>query len=507
MIFLKDCIMGIDMGTSNIKVGVFNLKGALIYQSKKQNIAINDNEYYKYDRLKILKTLYLCIKDVLEYIKDKYNVLSIGISGMAESGLPVDTDGKPLMDIIPWFDNRNEKQLKFCKSNFDPYYIYKKTGLKIQTKCPVLKIMWIKDNYPDIYNKMAYWLCVEDYVICEMTGIISTEVTIANRTMAMDVNKLSWSDDILKLCGLKENIFPDIYNTGSVVGTLKKDIAQLTGLTEGIPVSGTGHDHLCASFILGAVNSGDILNSMGTAESLIKINDKLMVDRNSLNNGFSGGRHVLNDKFYTMGGINNSGGTVNWFFKNVLGCNDTDLYKKIREFNGMLDDIPSEIVFLPHLLGCSVPHDPDSKASFIGLVNSHTKLDMLKSVYEGLSLEFKKLLKNLQKNKYTSNSLIATGGSTNNKKWMQIKADILGKDILIPHVDEAVCLGSAVLGGIGSKIYYDYKEALNKICYDYSIIKYNRGANKKYNAIYNEIYSRLYDCLSSINKTIGKVID
>ena len=214
---------------------------------------------------------------------------------MAEAGLAVDKDGTPLTNIITWFDRRTEPQVKWWKENKYDFEIYKRTGLIIHPRCSINKIMWIKENMPEAYKKTAQWLCMEDYVLFILSGVFATDVSMANRTMAMDLKRAEWSDDIITIAGINKNIFPPISPSGTVIGKVNSETSRCTGLKEGIPVVTGGHDHLCASLSSAVAHEGDMFDSMGTAESFVLINDSIddeMIDM--LNkSGFSIGNYVM----------------------------------------------------------------------------------------------------------------------------------------------------------------------------------------------------------------------
>lgn len=499
-----DYLMGIDIGTTHIKVGIYNINGKKISLSRRVNNLYKDksgNSYYNPEEL--VETVYSCINEAIDNFNGEISIICV--AGMAESGLMIDKEGEPLFGIIPWFDERNVKELDWFRQNFDPLYIYQNTGLKIQAKSSLLKIMWIKENERHIYDKCAYWLNVEDYVVYCLTEEIATEISLANRTMAMDIKKSIWHKDIINKCGIREDIFPQILHSGEPIGKINKEVSSKTRLKEGIPVSIGGHDHLCAAFALGAVEENMMLNSMGTAESLVQIKRVLEATKENLELGFSVGRYVVKDLFYLIGGINNSGRAITWFGKNVLGFSNKNMYDRLKSHEKRMGNGATQILFLPHLTGSSVPVlDNNSKASFIGLKPQHTSSDLVKSVYEGLSYEFRLLYETMNKSsKNTDKGLIVTGGSIKNDCWINIKSNVLNTQLHIPCVEEAVCMGAAMLGGLGLGIYSSVNDVLKNVNYDIRTVKPVHELSREYDYIYNCCYKKLYRSIIEINDLLG----
>lgn len=512
---MKKLLLGLDMGTTHIKAAICDLYGRQESLSICDSHVIYENEdrsYSSFNPQEIKKSVYHVLSDAISKLQGDYEIMGISVSSMAEAGLAVDKYGTPLTNIITWFDHRTEPQVKWWKENIDDFEIYKRTGLIIHPRCSINKIMWIKENMPEAYKKMAQWLCMEDYVLFILSGVFATDVSIANRTMAMDLRKAEWSDEIITMAGVNKSLFPPISPSGTAVGKVNSETSSCTGLKEGVPVVTGGHDHLCASLSSAVAHDGDMFDSMGTAESFVLIND--IIDDEMISNlyksGFSIGNYVVQGQYYIMGGLLSSGGSIEWFCNNFINCNKNEVnpYERLDELAEKMQEGPSGILYLPHINGGSAPHpDAESKGAFIGIKSGHSTSDILKSIYEGISFESRNMKETLEQIvKKEIRNFKVNGGSTRNKTWMKTKANVLGTNIEIPCIEEPAASGAALLAGIGAGVYENIDSMVKLLSIKSRIVEYDMAVAEKYDYIYNLGYKNLYSTLQPINQVLNSNI-
>lgn len=505
---MKTLLMGIDIGTTHIKTAVFDCNG------RQEALTVVDNPVFRtnnglhfYDPVEIQKKVFTTIKNTLKQLDGEYEIAGVSVASMAEAGVPVDRHGKCIYHIIPWFDPRTKAQAEWWEKNFEPLKIYEETGLILRPKYSLNKIMWLKQNEREIYDRTAYWLCMEDYILYILSGSICTERSIANRTMAMSVKDGKWSEKMLQIAEIRTDIFPTIFNSGTVIGKVNRQAAERTLLKEGTPVVTGGHDHLCAALASGAVNQGEVFDSMGTAESLVATTDYIQTTINNFFSGFSVGWHVVDNKFYIMGGMSDSGGAVEWFCKNILSpkANEFQPYDQLAELGKEMKREPTGIFFIPHLSGSGAPNvDSNARGAFIGIRAEHTKADLLKAVYEGVSYEFRHMKERLEEiSDLRINKLILGGGSTKNYDWMETKADIMNQELVIPSISQPATLGAALLAGIGVGIYKNAVDAVKNMDISCTIVHNRAEKSFAYNLLYNNGYKRLYASLKPFNEILN----
>ena len=445
-------LIGIDLGTTNCKVGLFDREGNDITVLTRPMITYTDKKLGMYYHAKELwENIYDMLKEVKQLAGEEIG--AIGITSMSETGLLVDKEThEEKTNLLPWFNQNSKKAAAFVKTQDDPYHRFTKTGLRVNHKFGLSKILFLKEVDERLLDN-AVWLSTSDYIAFKLTDVFATDYTLAARTYALDINTKKWDEDWIRKLGLSPEIFPQVLNSGERVGLVKAEL----GLGEGIAVAICGHDHLCASVGAGLLQVGSVFNSMGTAETVVGITAELGLNEKKFDSLVTFGNHVLTDMCYWMKSIQTSGGCVEWMRNNLYENHLS--YGEIIEILEKKADDPTGILFFPYLSGGSGTKGELDSATFMGLTKEHDKGDMIKSVFEGLSYQFdyvKEGLKDVLDVELDEFTVV--GGSTKNKAWMQLKADITGAKLDLPEEPEATLLGAVIVAGIGLGIYQDVKE-------------------------------------------------
>ncbi|HET6871533.1 MAG TPA: FGGY family carbohydrate kinase, partial [Sporolactobacillaceae bacterium] len=304
-------LLGIDIGTTHTKVGLFDLEGRLIKMAVRPTESYLDptgHVYLNADRL--WETTITCIKEVVE--KQDEDVSVIGIASMAETGLLIDrSTGLARTDLIPWYSRCAETEADLIASSDDLYERFKKSGLHASFKYGLAKLLWVKRQDPHLLQN-AVWLSTADFIAFKLTGKMGTDYTLAARTFAFRLDEKRWDEEWIHSFGLLDSLFPEASPSGTCLGRVTREVGQHLGLVEGTPVAISGHDHVCAAFAVGATRSGVVFDSMGTAETLFGSLDERPLTRADFNTGLSYGCHVLKDHYFWLGGVQSSGGSVEW---------------------------------------------------------------------------------------------------------------------------------------------------------------------------------------------------
>lgn len=442
-------LLGLDIGTTHIKAAVLNenleVKALHIEDNNTINIAGNGQVYLAEN---LWNTALKCIKEVVKEI-NPLDIAAVSVSSMAEAGVPLDIDKKPLYPIIPWSDMRAKNQMDRLMKEVGGYEIYKKTGLISHPKHSIARLMWLRENEENIYDKIEYWLSVGDYIIFKLSGEIVTDSTLACRTMLYNLKEKVWDKDLVKYLGHK-NILPKVVEPGTKVGNILEEITKVTGISKNTAVVAGAHDHICAAIALGIKSEDEILDSMGTSEVLVGTQQIPELSEEFYKLGFNQGCFPGN-RYYWMTSTPASGGSIEWLRK--LLSIDKELPYSFFDNNEKIDEV-SKVIYMPYLNGRGTPHvDPQKRGAFTGLSMDTDLYDIIKAVYEGISYENKWIIETLENAKSRKvNKIKLVGGSTNNSTWMKVKCNILNKRLLISSINEASAAGAAVLAGLGIKI-------------------------------------------------------
>jgi len=444
---MRDAFMGIDIGTTHCKVGLFDVNGRLIGMARYDDRTYADEDGDYYDPEEIWQSVQHGMAKVLSSAEG-YNLVAIGITSMAETGLLINLqDGSPCTPFIPWFDMRAMEQVRFIKASIDQMEIFSKTGLRASYKHGLPKLLWLLHKRGQLPRNVK-WLSAADYIAFKLTGAMATDCTLAARTFAYDLKNNAWNVELLNRMGIRVDIFPRVVESGTNVGFLKSEICAKLNITGEIPVCICGHDHLCAAFGAGVVNPGSILDSMGTAETLVGIIPGRQLGEVEWSTGLSFGKHVSGGCYFWMGGLSASGGSVEWmrYVLSDLPLGYDDLFVLLKHAS----EEPTGILYFPYLSGGSSPISGiPLEGAFVGLKRNHKRHDIAKAILEGVAYEVEYMRQVAQETlNVEMDNIIAVGGGTQNKYWLKIKANVFGSPIKVLSMPESALMGAAFLAAL-----------------------------------------------------------
>ncbi len=485
-----EILLGVDLGTTNVKCVAYTPAGEAIAQASRPTPIVQQGiRRAAHDPGSLWREMATVISRVAATLPAKSQVVGLAIASIGEAGVPLDAHGQPLYPIIAWYDERTARQSLWWAQALGEEAIYRRTGLPLGHTFTINKLMWLRDNEPAVYAQMQRWLCVSDYMVYRLTGEQCMGYSLASRTMALDLAERRWSSDMLACADLDAALLPELAPEGSLAGRIQPEAARATGLKEGTPVYVGGHDHACGALAMGAYRPGVVLDSTGTTEAqltaLNDISDRLMHPDLS----FCLGAHVARGRFYATGSILGAGSMLHW----VAGL----LWPALSDGSDALTALTqaaSESVIgahglylLPHLAGAGSPdRDSTARGVWVGLNLEHTRADLARAAIEGLAFELRLLWETLERfTHYPIERVIVIGGGARNRLWTQIKADATGRVLDVPTQTEAVTLGAAILAGMGAGVYADEQDAYQHVRFDQVIPDLQRAAE----------YERLYDVL------------
>lgn len=488
-------LLGIDIGTTHCKAGFFKENGSVIKIAvRPTNTHFNQQGEPFFSPDEIWGNIASCLQEILLGCEEK--VSAIGITSMAETGLLLDRQtGRPRTNFIPWFSRCAEAEAEEISKEDSPFLRFQKSGLHNSYKYGLAKILQMKKQDENILEG-AVWLSASDYIAFRLTGNFATDYSLAARTFAFRIDQLTWDQPWIKHFDLPDQLFPEALPSGSKMGvTQTEELAEL-GISPGIPVTIAGHDHLVAALAVGAINPGIVFDSIGTAETMVGAFEKKQLTEMDYASGMTFGCHIVRDRFFWMGGISASGGSIEWFRGQF--ADQKMSYEEIMSLSSNVKAGPSRILYYPYLSGSGSPQPgPFARGAFIGLKTSHQRKDLLKAMMEGTAYELESIRRSAERiSGHPINQMISVGGGTKNKYWLQIKADITNCHLTIPEINEATLLGAAITAGIGTGVYKSEEEAVSAVQFIHSKeIVPNQVYHQEYKCLYEEGYMGLQEPL------------
>lgn len=492
---MPDVLLGLDVGTTNIKAVAITPPGELVAQAARHTPSYfpePGQEEHNPDEL--WQTVRGTIQDMTAKLPAGTKILGMAIASMAEEGVPLSETGDVLYPFIVWHDKRTRPQWQWWEEHVGAAEVYRRTGLFLHPMYSVMKLMWLAQNHPAAFAAARRFLCVEDFVIWHLTGQQATSYSIASRTMAFNLATHSWDETILAKAGIPLDMFPRAHPSGTVVGAVNGAAATETGLSEGIPVAIGGHDHLCAALAAGAVDPQTALDSSGTTETLIVTLTQPHLDEGMMDAGYGQGCHVLADQYALNAGVPMGGAALEWL-AGLLKISIEHLVNEARQ-------APSGsggLYFLPHLRGSGTPNrDPNSVGMFFGLSDASERSHIARAALEGVCYEIALNFQHLKRLAGIELSrLRVVGGGSRSPFWNQLKADITGLPVEVPKVNEATACGAALLAGLGVGVYKDWQEIAALVPLQ-ATYEPDQKQHTNYTDRLEQVYSKLYLAVKGI---------
>lgn len=420
-------IIGIDIGTTHIKSGLFAADGT-VKNLVKDFTELSEDEQGSFYRPEYLEQVIR--KQILNIRENQIEIDGIAVTGMAEAGLVLNIKTGQVSQIIPWFDQRT-KGIVLEMDEPEEYDRYKKTGLRNSFKYGVYKYLWLLNSL-QWKKEDTKWLSVCDYVVYLLTGKIVTDPSFAARTYLYNITEGDWDTGLLKEHDLQRSNLPVVIPSGSIAGNYKGT---------DIPVALCGHDHICAAYGMQLTDSG-LCNSCGTAETFVGLKDCFEGNRTEFDRGIVYGPYVDGKHFFALTNISSSGQSVEWIRKQLTGQEIS--YQEIDEILKQANPDPTDILYFPYLSGVGTPYfEPEARAAFLGLNPSHQWRDLLVAVIDGISYQAKWVI-GLGYGK-TIDHILCVGGATNSSGWMQRKTNVLGFPVWVPEIEEGTLYGAVKL--------------------------------------------------------------
>lgn len=483
--------LGIDLGTSSVKIILVDENGDIVASmSKEYDIYFPFPNWAEQNTKEWWDATKEGIRELIEkYRIDSNDIKSIGLSGQMHGLVMLDKNFNVLYPAILWCDQRTQKECDYINTFINKKDLSLNTGNKALTGFTAPKILWIRNNRKDIYDKIAYILLPKDYIRFKLTGELAIDVADASGTLLFDVKNRRWSNFILKKLNIPIELLPKVYESYECTGYVSKEAALETGLKEGTMVVGGAGDQAAAAIGTGVVKNGEVTVSLGTSGVVFaSLNDFYLEEENRLHSFCH-----ANGKWHVMGVMLSAALCLKWWVENVNNNNYDELLEGAERVEAGSDNL----LFLPYLMGERTPYsDPNAKGAFIGLNMIHNKYHMTRSILEGVAFGLKDSLRLIENMGININTVRLNGGGAKSRLWRHIIADVFNKKIEIINSTEGPALGAAILAAVGYGYYKDVNEACESLIKVVDEIYPNEENAKKYERLYG-IYSNLYNILKT----------
>ncbi len=509
---MKTLILAHDLGTTGNKATLFDPQGNMVassfYPYPTYYPRINWAEQEANDWWKAV-----CVSTQTLLKKSKvspHQIACVSFSGQMMGCLPVDRKGYPLRRAIIWADQRGESQAKLFREKIEEKEVYRITGHRISPTYSACKIMWVKENEPEVFKDTFKTLHAKDYIIFKLTGKFVTDYSDASGMNLFDLEKKQWSEPILEATDIPIEILPELHSSLEVAGEILSAPAKMMGLLPGIPVVIGGGDGPCASVGAGVVEEGSFYNYLGSSSWIAVASKSPGKDPEMRTFTF---HHLHPELYMPAGTMQAAGGSYQWVKENLCKLEtraaemaEIDPYKILDTKVVSVSPGANSLIFLPYLMGERSPHwNPKARGAYIGLTVKHKKEHIIRATLEGIAFNLRIILDILEKEvlQKEAKEITVIGGLALSPVFCQILADIYNKRIKKPAlVEEATSLGAAIAGGVAVGLFKELKEAKKLVKSEFT-----NQPDFRYRNYYEKLYKTFKESYKALLPIYEKLVE
>ena len=463
-------LLGIDAGTTAMKVALYGEDGALRASSVQEyqvetpaegRVEIEAEEYWR-----------ACVAGVREVLGMSRvppdEIKGLAITSQGETFVPVDSSGRPLRPAIVWLDNRAIKESEDIARNFGASRVFKVTGQpEVVPTWTACKVLWLKRHEPETFHKAHKILMVEDYLIHRLTGLYATDCSVVSSTIYLDINRGDWWDEMLDFIGISREKLPALTFSGRAIGTLRKEAAAKTGLSAETLVAGGAMDQVAGAISAGNIAPGRATETTGTALALtVTLERPICDERYKIPCHY----HAWEGGYMLMAWAESAGLALRWF-RDVFGTQEKlvaesaelDAYDLLAASAEKIPPGCEGLLALPHLTGAACPEfDPHARGVFFGVSLKHSRGHFVRAIMEAVAFMLRRNLDLVEDMGIEVKEVTSLGGAAKSALWNQIKADVLERPILALSSEMGAAAGAAMLAGIASGSFKNLSQAYER---------------------------------------------
>ena len=411
-------------------------------------------------------------------------VVGLGLTGQMHGSVFLDASGEVIRRALLWNDQRTEAQCREITDAVGEERLIQITGNPALTGFQAPKVLWLRDEEPENYSRVARVLLPKDYIRLRLTGEYATDASDAAGTLLLDARERDWSAEILAALEIPAEWMPAVFEGPERTGELGRSVAGELGLPPGVPVSAGGGDNAAAAVGVGVIDAGLLSSSIGTSGVLFAPADEFAPDPSGRIHAFC---HAVPGEYHLMGVTLSAGGSLRWW-RESLGKGYDELVQAASE----IEPGAEGLIFLPYLSGERTPHlDPRARGAFFGLTARHGVAHMTRALVEGVVFSLKDSLEIMRRLDLTVGQVRATGGGARSALWRELQADVYGVPIHRTTADEGPAYGAALLAGAAAGVYSDVEAACSTVRLRDEVTEPDPKRTRIYDQLY-EVYRSLY---------------
>jgi xylulokinase len=489
-----------DVGTTSVKTALYNMEGELIHKViRDYSLNSPQLDWYEVDSETYWNGVIDGFKEIIESPNvSPHLIKSISGCSQGETSIFLDRDDIPLRPAIVWYDNRARKEVDELTAIINADEFYRTTGLlEVDTTWSAPKLLWVKNNEPDLFNRTRKILLVEEYIVYKFTGRFVGSASLSSSTALIDVHRREYWGKTVDYIEARDKL-PEIIEEGSIVGNIKPEIADELGLHKDVIVVKGAIDQVSSALGAGNVKPGIITEITGSALAVVVTLDSIDLKQEAK---LPYQAHVVKNRYALLPYAQTAAITYKWFrdaFSSELEKNNRrggSGYERLNELARTIPPGSEGLVFLPFLAGASFPeNDSYAKGVFYGITLKHQRAHFARSIIESIGFMLKKIMTSVEDYGVRIEEIHSMGGGARSDLWLQIKSDICNYRIVKMKEEDSSTLGAAILASVQAGDYTSIDEAVAVMVKKGKTFNPDKSKNETYMrsfALYNELYERL----------------
>jgi len=481
--------IGVDLGTSAVKLLLMNSQGEIINSvTREYPLYFPKNGWSEQNPEDWYTQTVDGVKEMIAGVNAS-EVAGISFGGQMHGMVLLDENDQVIRPAILWNDGRTEEETAFLNEEIGMDKLAQYTANIAFAGFTAPKILWVKKNEPENFKKIAKIMLPKDYLAYRFTGVFSTDYSDASGLLLLDVANKKWSREMLDICGITEDVLPKLYESYEATGKLTAEAAAAMGLSENVVVAAGAGDNAASAVGTGTVGDGRCNISMGTSGTIFISSKYFKLPANNTIHSFC---HA-DGNYHLMGVVMSAASTNKWWNEEVLHTKD---FAAEQANIKKLGDNP--VFFLPYLMGERTPHnDTRVRGMFFGMSMDTTREDMTQAVFEGVAFAFRDSVEIVRSLGIDLKSSKICGGGAKSPLWIKIMANVLNLDLEVLKNEQGPSLGGACLAAVACGEYKTVEEISSKVFEIREVVHPDPELVKKYDEKY-ETFKKLYPAVKGI---------
>lgn len=481
--------IGIDLGTSSVKLVLMAADGTIVRTaSEKYPLYFPHPGWSEQNPQDWWSAVQKGMQELLTE-DDAAQVAGISFGGQMHGLVILDENDRVIRPAILWNDGRTVKETDYLNEVIGKEVLSARTANIAFAGFTAPKILWVRDNEPENFAAIAKIMLPKDYIAYCLTGVHSCDYSDASGMLLLDVKNKCWSQEMLDICGIRQEQMPGLYESYEKIGVVKPELAKQFGLGENVLVAAGAGDNAAAAVGTGTVGDGSCTVSLGTSGTIFISSKDFCVDENNALHAFC---HA-DGQYHLMGCMLSAASCNSWWMDQILG---SDAYEQEQAAITKLGD--NHVYFLPYLMGERSPHnDPQARGTFIGMTMDTTRTDMTQAVLEGVAFAMRDSYEIAKSLGIDIRSVKMCGGGAKSPLWKQIMCNVLGVEVQVLKSEEGPGMGGAMLAAVADGVYPSVEAAAESIVEVVDTILPDPELTAKYEARY-QAFKKIYPTVKAL---------